>query len=336
MISNDQTRIENALLQIPNGVLRVERHSLDLNGTRLPAERLQGETDGKGKVEARQPYPGMEIAMNTIQARKAEFHHEALASVLEINYCRAGRVGWNMKGDTAVYLGAGDLVIHSMDCCADSSMALPVGYYEGISVSVDLNILMEKQPAILAAAGFDARQLYEKFCAAQKPITIPASEEIEHIFAPLYESPEMRREPYFQLKVQELLLYLNWLDLKSVMKLTQYNSQQTELIKEIHALLTEHLDTRYTIEELSRKYLLNTSSLKKVFKAVYGQPIASYMKEYRAQQAMKLLRKTDQSISEIAEQLGYGTQGKFTKAFKDVAGVLPTEYRKQCRNGSEK
>ena len=110
--------------------------------------------------------------------------------------------------------------------------------------------------------------------------------------------------------------------------MTQYVSQQTELIKEIHHLLTGHLERRFTIEELSRQYLINTSTLKEVFKAVYGQPIARYMKEYRIRKAMELLRNTDMTIADLAAQTGYETQGKFSKAFRDVTQMLPSEYRK--------
>ena len=92
--------------------------------------------------------------------------------------------------------------------------------------------------------------------------------------------------------------------------------------------MTEHLDQRFTIAELSKQYLINTSTLKEIFKAVYGQPIATYMKEFRMRQAMKLLRETDAYIADIANQVGYETRGKFSKAFKDVVQVLPTEYRK--------
>ena len=95
--------------------------------------------------------------------------------------------------------------------------------------------------------------------------------------------------------------------------------------------MTEHLDQRYTIEELSRRYLINTSSLKEVFKAVYGLPIATYMKEFRVRRAMELLRESDASIADVAAQVGYESQGKFTKAFKDVAHQLPTAFRKQHR-----
>ena len=108
-------------------------------------------------------------------------------------------------------------------------------------------------------------------------------------------------------------------------------SRQEELICTIHDQLTRHLDRRYTIEELSRQYLINTASLKKTFKEVYGLPIAAYMKEYRIQKAMELLEKTDESISVIAAKVGYETQGKFTNAFKDRVQMTPSCYRKQCR-----
>ena len=133
-----------------------------------------------------------------------------------------------------------------------------------------------------------------------------------------------------RLKLQELLLYLEGLE-SGGRELTRYGSQQTARRREIHALLTEHLDRRYTIEELSHRYLLNTSTLKEVFKAVYGLPIATYMKEYRVRRAMELLRESGGSIAAIAAAVGYESQGKFTRAFKDVTGQLPTEYRREHR-----
>ena len=70
-----------------------------------------------------------------------------------------------------------------------------------------------------------------------------------------------------------------------------------------------------------------------MFKAVYGLPIATYMKEFRMEQAMKLLRETKLPISEIAERVGYETQGKFSQAFKDVVQMLPREYRRTHCSG---
>ena len=54
--------------------------------------------------------------------------------------------------------------------------------------------------------------------------------------------------------------------------------------------LIENLDKRYTIDVLSSGFLMNQTTLKAVFKKVYGKPIASYMKDYR-KKLTKFLKK---------------------------------------------
>lgn len=110
-----------------------------------------------------------------------------------------------------------------------------------------------------------------------------------------------------------------------------YASPNAELAGEVRDFLVANCGRRFTIEELAKKYLISTSALKAVFKSVYGRPIAAYMKEYRMRRAMELLRTSDSTIAEIAEQVGYESQGKFTKAFKESAGMPPSEYRRARR-----
>ncbi len=326
-----QAEIEQALREIPDGAFAVKRHSTADLQSILPAEQLTIRTKGKGKMETFQLFPGIAMSMHWYMAEQMQFHHRAKRSVLEIDHCRTGRIGWNMRGGDAVYFGEGDLCLHSMACCADSQISLPMGYYAGISVAVDLQILKTDCPAILREAGFDAQAIDRKFCADDKPFGIPRNDTIDAIFTPLYDLPPSLRVPYYKLKAQEILLYLMQLEPRTGKELTQYGSGQTELVKEIRDFLVGHLDRRVTIAELSKKYLINTSSLKTVFKAVYGMPIAAYVKTYRMQQAMQLLRETDDSIAVIAQKVGYETQGKFTKTFKEKTGILPTKYRKLYR-----
>ena len=100
------------------------------------------------------------------------------------------------------------------------------------------------------------------------------------------------------------------------------------IVHEVHAFLTQNLDTRVTIEELSHQYLMNPTTLKQVFKSVYGSSLAAHMKEHRMARAAQLLRETDESVAEIARAVGYESQSKLTAAFKEYFGVLPKEYRK--------
>ena len=45
--------------------------------------------------------------------------------------------------------------------------------------------------------------------------------------------------------------------------------------------------------------------------------------------AAQLLRETDESVAEIARAVGYESQSRFTAAFKETYGELPTEYRRR-------
>ena len=105
-------------------------------------------------------------------------------------------------------------------------------------------------------------------------------------------------------------------------------AEQVRLIREIHDYLLSHMDQRITIEGLCHLYPINPTTLKEVFKDVYGTSIAAHLKEHRMEKAARLLRETDASVAEVARRVGYESQSKFTAAFKDQYGCLPTMYRK--------
>lgn len=328
-----RTALAKSLQEIPGGSFEIQCQNDLSAASPLPVKQIT-QTKGKGRIKSILVYPGIAISFHQYLAEEISFHHPPADHVLEIDHCRIGRVGWNMADGAAVYLGSGDLCLHSLASCAESRMTLPLGYYEGISVTMDLHLLAKECPQIPKEAGFRAEAIYQKLGGAAQPFGIPAGPKSDALFSVLYDLPPSLRLPYCKLKAQEILLYLCQIDPKQEQGLSQYISRQTELVRDVRNFLVEHLDQRFTIEELSRKYLINTSTLKSVFKAVYGQPIASYVKECRIQQAMKLLRETQDSIAEIARKVGYETQGKFTKAFKESVQVLPTEYRRWCQKES--
>ena len=331
--------IRHSLEKLPDGALQIEYD----NPTGLPPFLdLHAKTKGKGRMRVYHPFPGIQLSFDCCLADEISFHHSPLSSVLEMAYCRQGRAGWNMANGTCVYLGAGDLAVHSMDCCGDSVMMFPLGYFQGISVSVDLNQLSLSMPEILLEAGLQPETLQQTYCGPDRSAVIAANPDLECIFLPLFRlfpEPSGNSEEqgnsrfllsYLQLKLQELLLYVSLYRPRQE-KIFPCSHSQARLIQEIHGQITDDLSRRWTIEELSRRYLLNTSSLKKLFKAVYGLPIATYMRNFRIQRAMELLQDTDETIASVAAQVGYETQGKFTRTFKEITGESPSEYRRHHR-----
>ena len=124
-------------------------------------------------------------------------------------------------------------------------------------------------------------------------------------------------------------MFLSMVDVAEEKQREYYTSPQVEIVKQIHKRLISNLQERPTIEELAKEFLINTATLKSTFKGIYGQPIGTYMKEYRIRQAATLLRQTQATIAEIANKVGYENQSKFATAFRDVLKVAPAEYRKQ-------
>ena len=306
------------ILHLPDG----RTSCRDITDINIPSE-------ARLRTESFELYPGICFSFHYYMAEHFRFHHTHGKSVFSVDHCRTGRIGWEMKDGLSLYYGSGDLSFHYTDKCSDSRITLPLGYYEGSTISLDLRVLKEKLPDLMAEAGIDAEELCRRFCGEEEAAALPANSRIDHVFSEVYELPEQIKLPYLKLKCQELLFFLSMTESDWEKALDPQYPRQVEIIKDIHRRITAHPEHRYTIDALSREYLINTAALKSVFKSVYGMPVASYMKQYRITKAAGLLRSTDASIASIARTVGYESQSKFTAAFKEIMKILPSEYRRQ-------
>ena len=149
----------------------------------------------------------------------------------------------------------------------------------------------------------DLYELQKKYCSDRTPYVIPGEPAIEHIFSELYNVPVKIKKDYFKIKVLELLLYLDALELSGHTEERPYfYKSQVEKIKAIQALLTQDLTKNYTLEELSARFDIALTPMKNCFKSVYGSPIFTYMRNYRMNYAASLL-KSDKSLK-VAEIAG--------------------------------
>lgn len=109
-------------------------------------------------------------------------------------------------------------------------------------------------------------------------------------------------------------------------------AEQLTTIRAVHDFLTDDLSQRVTIDALARRFLMNPSTMKALFKSVYGTSLASHIREHRMQRAALLLREGEESIAQVARAVGYESQSKFSTEFHKAFGVLPTEYRRAQRS----
>lgn len=284
---------------------------------------------GKNHPEILELYPGIELSFLSASGKNAfQVCHAPLPQMLEINYCISGRMGWNMGNGNRIYLGPGDFSLNTMDVCGNSAITLPNGSYKGLAVYIDLEQLSAQPPAPLADACVTGELLREKYCKEGGCMALAGNEALQQIFAALYQPPEEIRLAWQKIKILELLLVLSQMEVSREKHLTEYRAEQLEIIRQIHDQLTDHLEQRFSIESLSKQYLMNPTTLKNLFKAVYGTSLATHIREHRMKCAAQMLRTSDLSISDIAQKVGYDSQSRFSSVFKEQYHMLPKEYRR--------
>ena len=251
--------------------------------------------------------------------------------MIEINHCLIGRFECSFGENSCCYMAEGDLSISSM-MKKKSNSCFPLNHYHGISIIINLDELLPEVRQIMELLTIDLHYIQKYICEGNRCCIMRANPSIEHIFSELYHVREKRKPGYMKVKMLELLLFLSDLNTaEEVLQTDYFNQNQVALIKAVASYITEDLTAHHTIEQLSQKFEISTTALKKCFRGVYGTSVYSYLRTYRLQVAKKLLLETESSVTEIASKIGYENPNKFTSAFKETYGSSPTEFRKIVR-----
>lgn len=273
-------------------------------------------------------YDGIEMVELEIDSKEYKPILLGNRKILEINYCHKGRMEFEMNDGCLQYIGEGDLFLN-LETNHSDRLVLPLGYYKGVVVVINLDIVESSLKTFIPDLHINLTQMINRFFMKDDCLLISSQDSIQNIFMGLYTVPDEAKLPYIRLKIQELMIYLNYLDVDKEREKKTYTKPQIEIIKQIHSQLTENLNKRITIEELAYQYCISPTTLKSGFKGVYGSSIAAYMKSFRMKQGAILLCETSKSIAEIAKTVGYVSQSKFGAAFKEIMGISPRDYRKK-------
>lgn len=89
------------------------------------------------------------------------------------------------------------------------------------------------------------------------------------------------------------------------------------------------MNDKLSLKDLTEKFGVSDTYLQKSFRAVYGMPVASFIRAQKMQKAAQILIHTERSVDEIAEEFGYMNESKFSAVFKKIMGDTPSVYRSE-------
>lgn len=113
-----------------------------------------------------------------------------------------------------------------------------------------------------------------------------------------------------------------------------YINSAHKTVSEITAFINKNYQEDITLLSVSQKFFISPYYLSRIFKKNTGFKFIEYLNGIRIKEAQNLMRKTDKSISEISEMVGYNSATHFGRIFKSITGTTPLNYKQlhQKRN----
>lgn len=113
-----------------------------------------------------------------------------------------------------------------------------------------------------------------------------------------------------------------------VKKMYEMQRSMQTIIEEIDGCIRRHEEEALTLARVAERAGYSESHFSRKFRAVSGMQFRDYLRGRRLALALKELRDSEKNILEIALDFGFSSNEAFTRAFRDLYGLTPSEYRR--------
>lgn len=111
-------------------------------------------------------------------------------------------------------------------------------------------------------------------------------------------------------------------------------AKTVNMTAQVREYLEKHYNEIVTRNDIETLVHMNKDYINREFKRETGYSLMEYIQYYRVLMAKRLLRETQDAISDISAQVGYDSQAYFSKIFKKRVGMTPWEYRNKTAQHS--
>lgn len=271
-------------------------------------------------------FPGIDLIFMDFNCSDIFDEPNEMRNVLEIRHYQEGRVEFEFEGDKVFHLQQDEFCVNGM-LNMPARYSFPFDYCSGLSLVLDKNSMTEVTRSQLALFQIDISVLEEDLDTAHQWYICKTPPSMCHVFEELYAAKEHETSQYFRIKVLELLYHATKLRKEDRVAATYYAREHIEIVKRVRKAMRKDLSRSTPLEQFLRGEAISTVTFQTIFKQIYGRSPYAYLKHYRMNSAAVQLRESNESINQIALSLGYSNASKFARAFRDVFGVLPKDYR---------
>lgn len=102
--------------------------------------------------------------------------------------------------------------------------------------------------------------------------------------------------------------------------------QDDETFRHIHTYMEGRLSQPLTLEQICHDNMIGISQLQKLFRNKCNSGIMEYFSCMKIRRAKEMIREQNMNFTQIADSLGYTSIHYFSRQFKKITGMTPSEY----------
>ena len=106
------------------------------------------------------------------------------------------------------------------------------------------------------------------------------------------------------------------------------SDKKPQWVAQIDALLNEQFSDPLTLDYLSKTLDIHPVHLSRDFSKYFDANLGEYIRKLKVQKSVQLIARRKSDLTAIAYECGFSDQSHFTRCFKAVHGISPSEYRK--------
>lgn len=155
------------------------------------------------------------------------------------------------------------------------------------------------------------------------------------------DAPAFGAEQLIRNYLEELLIHLYRRYFANPLPVSAHNSRYVplgrpnETYNRIIRYMEERLGEQLTIDNICRETLISRSRLQKLFQELHGCGVMEFFNQMKIDTAKELIRSNRLNFTQIADRLGYASVHYFSRQFKKITHMTPSEYASSIRLLSE-
>lgn len=138
-------------------------------------------------------------------------------------------------------------------------------------------------------------------------------------------------ESMLRLLLIDLLRHEQTSSQKSARSLPATNHAEQRIVDQLIQTVSANAGQKLSLQQLADSVHISTTYLHRIFQTQLGMTPGNYLAKIRIEESKLLLRDGSLSMGEVAKQLSFSSQQQFSRQFRSVTGMTPSEYVKTLR-----